>query len=117
MPMIEDKAAAVRAKIAPDPSLAGFDPMMIIAIIQMVMQMLMDCGKSAAQAVRLAKKPGVVGRLRLRQIVRHAARHPAGRVLALADEPAAAVVAAVLEVGTETTAAEFRKMFAEAKKA
>lgn len=111
MHTIEAKAAELRQSVESSTEGFGFDISVWITLITAVMQMLADCKKKPADLPKLAKNPGVRGRLRLRQIVRNTAR------VAVPDEPLAVVVAEVLRLGKETTAAEAKKLFAEAAKA
>lgn len=113
MSVIEDKATAVGQRVVEADSRAkAFDMTVWVKLIEMVFQMLSDCGKNPDDVPARAKRPGAMGRRRLRQVVRHA----------LSDDPkydgtVTQAVAALLEEGRTLTPRECRKLMSEAAKA
>jgi len=81
-----------------------------VALISAVLQAFQDCKKKPAALPQAARRPGLAGRLRLRQIVRNTTAHAD-----LNDETVRAVVRHCLAVGAATTEREAAAMFREAK--
>lgn len=118
--MIEQKAreaaGALEAKHGL-PNLVAFDPMTILALIEVVIEVikgLVSKGQTPAQAVGILRKPGYLAAARIRVAARHATnRHFQGRPDL--DAVKAKLTAAVRETGKATDETEMAEMFREVK--
>lgn len=119
MSLLEEKALSLQNRVEAGLSAAnkrdfwlGFDPTIWVSLILAVIQMFQDCKKKPDEVVKLARKPTVMARMRLRLMVRLAVRDDDQFASTVTE-----VVQALLDEGRATTAAEFKRLMAEAKKA
>lgn len=82
----------------------AFDPTIIIAIITAIIQMLGNCGTSAAQVEKRASRPRLLDRLVVRRVI---SRHVSS------DDDKEAVFAALLDAGERLTAEDAQHLFDE----